>query len=325
MPFSFKVDLDGEGVHNAFGDSVRVTVTDDSHGYIVVRLGSVPEVVDVIASGVSSRSSGRFSHDGDNLSSSLGNLGNKFSVKVFVVLDNGSESLSLNGGVVDIGVLSGRVVSPNVEVDNILNSGSSALSNLGDSSVLIESSQSGEVSLGDGRGVLGSDESVGVSGVSDNTDLASLLGNSIHSGSLGLEDLGVGLEEISSFHTGTSGSGTDHDDDISVLESDEGVGSGDDAVDAVISSVIKFHDESLEYLLGSREFQKLQDNLLVGSEHTSLSDEVAKESSDLSSGSSDGNSNRSRLEVLGDGGEVSTELLETAYNHSVIHFVQCKN
>jgi hypothetical protein len=277
--------------------------------------------MDVIASGVSSRSSGRFSHHGDDFSSSLSNFAYEFSVKVFVVLNNGSKTLSTNGGVVNIRVLGGRVVSPNVEVDNILNSSSSALSNLADSSVLIESSQSGEVSLGDGRGVLRSDESVGVGRVSNNTDLASLLGNSVHSGSLSLEDLGVGLEEISSFHSGTSGSSTDHDDDISILESDKRISGGDDAVNAIVSSIIEFHDESLENLLSSREFQKLQDNLLVGSEHTSLGDEVAKESSDLSSSSSNGNSNRCLLKVLRDSGEVSTELLETAYNHSVIHFV----
>lgn len=251
------VDLDGEGVHNSFRCSVRVTVTDDSHAYVVAFLGSVPEIVNVIASSVGSRSSGGLAHDRDDFSSSLLYFSNEFSIKIFVVLDTFSKSLSTNGGVVNIRVLGGGMVSPNVNIVDFLNSGSSALSNLADSSVLIESSQSREVSLWDRGSVVRSDESVGVSGVSDNADLAGLLGNSVHGSSLSLEDLGVGLEEISSFHTGTSGSGTDHDDDIGILEGDEGISGGDDAVDAVISSVVELHDESLEDLLSSGEFQKL--------------------------------------------------------------------
>jgi len=159
--------------------------------------------------------------------------------------------------VVNIRVLSGRVVTPDEDVVDFLNSGSSALSNLADGSVLVESSQSGEVSLGDGGSVVRSDKSVGVGGVSDNADLASLLGDSIHSSSLSLEDLSVSLEEISSFHTRASGSSTDHYNDIGILEGNKRVSCGDNAVDTVVGSIIELHHESLKNLLGRRELQKL--------------------------------------------------------------------
>merc|ERR1719230_1989554 len=116
-----------------------------------------------------------------------------------------------------IRVLRGRVVTPDVDVVHILNSASSTFSDLTDSSVLVESSQSGEVSLRDGGSIVRSDESVGVGWVSNNADLASLLGHSVHSSSLSLEDLGISLKEISSFHTWTSGSSSNHNDNISIL------------------------------------------------------------------------------------------------------------
>lgn len=54
VPFTLMVDLDGEGVHNAFRGSVGVAVTNDSHAHVVSLLGSVPEIVHVIAGGIGS-------------------------------------------------------------------------------------------------------------------------------------------------------------------------------------------------------------------------------------------------------------------------------
>ena len=64
--------------------------------------------------------------------------------------------------------------------------------------------------------------------------------------------LSLGVKDLSSLHSGNSRPSTNHDGDIGVLESNEWIGSGDDAVDAVVSSVIKFHEESLGSRLISR-------------------------------------------------------------------------
>lgn len=158
---------------------------------------------------------------------------------------------------VDVRVLGGGVVSPDENVVDFLNGSSSALSDLADSSVLVKSSQSREVSLWDGGSVVRSNEGVGVGGVSNNTDFASLLGNGVHGGTLSLEDLSVSLQEISSLHAGSSGSSTNHHNDISILEAHKGVSGGDDLLDAIVGSVVEFHDKSLESSLSLREFQKL--------------------------------------------------------------------
>lgn len=158
---------------------------------------------------------------------------------------------------VHVRVLGGRVVTPDVNVVDFLNGSSGALSNLADSSVLVKSSQSREVSLWDGGSVVRGNEGVGVGGVSNNTDFASLLGNGVHGGTLSLEDLSVSLEEISSLHTGSSRSGTNHHNDIGVLETNKGVSGGNDLVDAIVGSIVEFHHESLESSFSLREFQKL--------------------------------------------------------------------
>jgi len=71
VPFSLVVDLDREGVHNVLRSSIGVTITDDSHAYVLSSLGSVEEIMDVITSSISSGSGRRFAHDRDNFSSSL--------------------------------------------------------------------------------------------------------------------------------------------------------------------------------------------------------------------------------------------------------------
>jgi len=90
-------------------------------------------------------------------------------------------------------------------------------------------------------------------------------------------------------------------------------------MNAIVSTIFNFHNKSLENLLSSRKLQKLEDNLLIRSEHAALSNEVAQECSDLTSSTSDCNSNRGKFKVLGCSGEVSAKGLETSNNHSVIH------
>ena len=168
-------------------------------------------------------------------------------------------------------------------------------------------------------GEVAADESISVCWVSNNGDLDSLLGNLVDSFALSLEDLCVSSEKVSTFHSWSSWSCTDHDDDVSILECNHWVGGWNDVGDAVVCTILQFHDESLEHLFGLWQFEKLQNNFLVWSEHASLSDEVAQECSDLTGSSSHGNSDWCSFQILWSGWEVSAKLLEPGHEHSVFH------
>ena len=163
------------------------------------------------------------------------------------------------------------------------------------------------------------DEGVRVGWVADNANLHGLLGDLVDSTTLGLEDLSVSLEEVRALHAGAPWASADKHGDISVLEADEWVGRWDDVGDAVVSAVLELHDEALQDLLSLRKLNELQDHLLVRSKHSTLSNEVAKECTNLTGGASDSDANRGLLQVLGDGWEVATEGLESANENVVLH------
>jgi len=125
---------------------------------------------------------------------------------------------------------------------------------------------------------------------------------------LGFKDLGVGLEEVFSLHAWTSWSGADKDCNVDILEAIVDVVTWLNVRDTSISRVVELHDEPLQEFLSLRELDEVEDNLLVWSEHSSLSDEVAQESTDLSSSSSHSDSDWVSLNFLV-GWEVSPALL----------------
>ena len=211
------------------------------------------------------------------------------------------------------------MVAPDCNLLNFLNLSASPLSKLADSSALVKSGKSAEVLLRDRRSIVRCDEGVGVGGVSNNSDLHGLLGNLIDSLTLSLENLGISSKEISTLHARASGASADKHGNISILESNKRVSSSDDRVNVGVSAIVEFHDETLEDLLGSWELNELQDDLLVRSEHSALSNEVAKEVADLTSGAGDCDSDGGLLEVPGGGGEVSAELLQPAHENVVLH------
>ena len=162
-------------------------------------------------------------------------------------------------------------------------------------------------------------QGVGVGWVTYNADLDGLSGDFVESLTLGLEDLGIGSEEVRSLHSWSSWSSSDKDSDISILEGNKWIGGWDNILHTFVGTILKLHNETLKDLLSSWKFQKLQDDSLVWSEHTSLSDKVAEECSDLTSSSSDGNSNWGKLQVLWWLWEVTSKLLESAYEYGSFH------
>lgn len=275
----------------------------------------------MVTCGSSGRGSGRLAHHGDDLGTSLLNLGQEGSIEPGIVVDSLTGGLATDGTVEGVRVLRCGVVSPNDDVLNLLYRSSSLGGKLALSSALVESGEGSEVRLGDRRGEVGSNQSVGVGGVAHDTHLHGLLGDSVDGGSLSLENLGVSLQKIRSLHSGASRSCTDKHCHIAVLEADHWVSGGDDFMDASVSTIVKFHDETLKNLLSLREFDELEDNLLVGSEHSSLSNEVAKEGTDLASSAGDCNADWSLLEVAGRGREVAAELLESGDENVLVHLI----
>lgn len=265
----------------------------------------------VIAGSVGSTSGRRFLHDRDDFGSTLLDLGQESVVKPLIILDNSAKLLSLDSSVVNIRVLSGGMVTPNNDVVNVFNSSTGSLGNLADGSALVESSQSVEVSLRDGRSVVGSNKSVGVSGVTDNENFDALLSNFIQSSTLSLENFGVSAEEILAFHTRATRSSTNKNSGIAVLETNHRVSSGNDLMNKWVSTIHELHGQTLKRTLSLRKLNKLQNDLLKGTEHATLSNEVAEERTNLTSSTSDSNTNWGVFKVLGHLREVTSVHLKS--------------
>lgn len=104
---------------------------------------------------------------------------------------------------------------------------------------------------------------------------------------MSLENLGISAKEITTLHTRATGFSTDENSNINIFESDKWVSGSDNLVNKGISTIVEFHNETLEDLLSSGQLDKVEDNLLVGSEHATLCNEVAKEATDSTSWASD--------------------------------------
>ena len=180
------------------------------------------------------------------------------------------------------------------------------------SSALIKAGQSSKLSFWDWWGIVRGNKRVSIGRVSDNTNLYSFLGNFIQSLSLSLEDLGISSEEVRSLHSWSSWSSSNKNSDISILESNKWISGWDDLLNAIIWSILELHHKSLKSFLCSWELQKLKNNSLVRSKHASLSNEIAKESTNLTSSSSHCYSDWGKLKVLWYFWEMTSKLLKSA-------------
>ena len=319
LPSAARGDAAWERVHDALWGAIGIAIADDTHAGNGSLRCAEPKIMDVIAGSGGSRGCRALAHDGDDLSATLLHLAEEGAVEPGVIIDSLTGWLSTDSSVEGVWVLSGRVVAPNDDIVDVLDLAANFISDLAHSSGLVESSQGSEVLLGDRWGVVRADEGIGVGWVADNAHLHGLLGNSVDRCTLGLEDLGVGLEEVRALHAGATRLGTDKDGNIGILEANHGVGGGDDISDASVSTVLQLHDETLEDLLGDGQLDQLQDHLLVWAKHSALGNKVAKEVADLASGSSDSDTDGWDLEVARHSREVAAEGLQTADEDLVLH------
>lgn len=313
----------GERVYQSRGDSVGISVADHANAGILTGLGADPPVMHVVAGSVGGGGCARLLHHRDDLGSPLRNLGNEGLIQVLVVLDCVSDALALAAdcdlAVVDVWVLGQGVVAPNDHVLDILHRDLQLVAQLGESAVLVQSGEGGEVLLWDRRRVVGRNEGVGVGRIAYNEHLDVLLSELIDGFALGLEDLSVRGQEVLALHAGATRLSPDKDGNISLVEGLLHLGGRTNVSDQWESAVLELHHESLQGSLGNGELEQLENDFLVGSEHASLSDHEAQDGADLAGGTCDSDSHRLALLLLAYLREVSPERLKALNRLGVFH------
>jgi len=216
------------------------------------------------------------------------------------VINEGSGGLTLDGGEVDIRVHSGRVVTPDGELLDFFDVSTGLFGQLSEGSVVIQSGHGSEVFLRDVLSIVGSDQAVGVSGVTDNDDLDVSVGVVVE-GSTGIdEDLTVVLQEVTSFHTRSSGLSTDEQSVVGVLETFGELVAADNGVQKGESAILEFHGNTIEGTSGGGDIEQLEDDGLVLAQHVTVGNSEDGGITDVTSSTSDSDSDG----VFVAGGEV---------------------
>lgn len=110
------------------------------------------------------------------------------------------------------------MVAPHYDVLNVLYSCPGLVGYLGHGPVLVQTGQGGEVLLRDGGGEVTTDHGIGVGRVAHHHHLAVTMSLFVNGHALGLEDLGVGREQVLPFHARASGTGPYQDSHFTALE-----------------------------------------------------------------------------------------------------------
>jgi hypothetical protein len=132
------------------------------------------------------------------------------------------------------------VVTPDSKLLDFSNFGACLESKLSDSSVVIKTSHGSEVFNWDAWGVVLADHCVCVGWVTYDDSLGGALGVVVDSFSSGDENLSVVFEEISTFHTWSTGLGTDEEVEIDILEGNCEVTCDDYVVEKWEGAIVEF-------------------------------------------------------------------------------------
>ena len=175
--------------------------------------------------------------------------------------------LAAHGGVGEVRILRRRVVAPDGDVldDGVVRAGLTRELGLG--AILIEASHRKEVFGRHAAGGTQSDEGVGVARITDDEDLDALLGVTGDGFTLANEDLAVDAEEILTLHTILAGHGTDQQTPVSVLEAFVEIAGGDDVGEQREGTVLKFHHDTGEGVEAGSDFDQVEGDRLVSTEH----------------------------------------------------------
>jgi hypothetical protein len=155
---------------------------------------------------------------------------------------------------------------------------------------VVESGHGSEVLNGNIGSVALADKSVGVSGVSNNDGLG-ISGAVVVDGLTNInKDLTVILEQIGTFHSGSSGLGSDEEVIVDFLEGGGEVASDNDIFEEGEGAIVEFSLDTLEDLFLEGEIKQVEDDALVFSQEFSAGNSVDNRVGNLSSSSRDENS-----------------------------------
>jgi len=197
--------------------------------------------------------------------------------------------LSANLAVSDIGVHGWRVVSPDGHLLDVGGTSTSLQGELGEGSVVIKTGHGSEVLGGKVGGIVLADESVGVSGVTDDDGLGITGAVVVDSLANIDEDSTVVLEEITSLHTLSTGLGTDEEVVVDILEGSGQVRGDDDFIEKGEGAIVELSLDTLEDLLLEGKIEEVKNDTLVLSQKLTRGDSEDDGVSDLAGGSRDKN------------------------------------
>jgi hypothetical protein len=110
------------------------------------------------------------------------------------------------------------------------------------------------------------DHGVGVSGVADDDGLSVTSAVIVDSFTGVDENLSIVLEEVSAFHTGASGLGTDQEVVVNILESSGKIAGDDDVIEEREGTIVELGLDTLKNLFLEREIEEVENDTLVFSE-----------------------------------------------------------
>jgi len=179
------------------------------------------------------------------------------------------------------------VVSPDGHLLDGSNGIAGLESELSEGSVVIKTGHGSEVSSRDIGSVALADKGVGVGGVSDNDSLDVTSRVVVDSLTDIDEDLAVILEEVSTFHAGTSGLGSNEEVVVNVLEGGSEVTGNDNLVEEGESAIVELSLDTLEDLFLEGEIEEVEDDSLVLAQEFATGNSVDDRVGNLSSGTGD--------------------------------------
>jgi hypothetical protein len=182
------------------------------------------------------------------------------------------------------------VISPNAQFVDVSDAALGLESQLSEGSVVIKSCHGSEVLLWDSLGVVLEDQAVGVSWVTNNDGLAVSLCVISHSLTNSNENLTIIFEKVSPLHTWSSWLSSNHEGVVDILESGNWVSAADNLVQKWEGAVVELSHDTCQGLGGEWEINQVEDDSLVLAQEFSGSDSEEDGVSNVSGGSSHGNS-----------------------------------
>jgi len=177
------------------------------------------------------------------------------------------------------------VVSPDGHLLDVGNSVAGLEGELGQSAVVVESGHSCEVVNWDIRCVVRADKGVGVSGVADNNGLDISVAVIVDGLANIDEDFAVILEEISTFHSRSTGLGANQEVVVNIFEGNSQVTGDDDFIEEREGAIVELSLDTLEDLFLEGEIEQVEDDALVFTQEFATGNSVDNRVSNLSSSS----------------------------------------